>query len=294
MPAFDGYDVLAQLGKGTYGVAFRAVDLVARSPCAIKRFKHARDDYLLDEAAVLAEFRHPHVLKMLGTVPDPAAGCDALITECHSGCLHQISRDPRWKTRSELARFARQMFGALEHVHARGYAHLDVSPNNVFVGHDGRLVLGDFGMARRLDAPLAAFTYEVVSLWYRAPELLAGDHAYGAAVDVWSVGCILAELAVGRPLFPGTPVVSKLDLPFEIDQARLVYRAVGFPSVITGLHAAVLERWRATWKAAPRLRTALLLATADAAELATGALLCDPANRWTASQCLESALVTLE
>ena len=99
--------------------------------------------------------------------------------------------------------------------HGRRVLHRDLKPQNLLITEDGFLKLADFGLARAFGIPLRNYTHEVVTLWYRAPELLLGYKLYCTAVDIWSIGCIFAEIATRRPLFPGD---SEIDALYKIFQ----------------------------------------------------------------------------
>jgi cyclin-dependent kinase 1 len=103
-----------------------------------------------------------------------------------------------------------QMLRGLHFCHVRGVMHRDLKPQNILVSKDGRLKLADFGLARAFVPPIRPFTHEVVTLWYRAPEILLGCKTYALPVDIWSVGTILAEMVTKRPLFPGDSEVDEL------------------------------------------------------------------------------------
>lgn len=99
--------------------------------------------------------------------------------------------------------------------HQRRVLHRDLKPQNLLIDNNGNLKIADFGLARAFGVPVRAYTHEVVTLWYRAPEVLLGSPRYSCPVDIWSVGCIMAELITKKPLFQGDS---------EIDQLFRIFR----------------------------------------------------------------------
>eukprot|EP01068_Selenidium_serpulae_P002768 Selendium_serpulae@DN2660_c0_g1_i1.p1 len=115
-----------------------------------------------------------------------------------------------------------QLLSGLAYCHGRRILHRDLKPQNLLLDEAGSVLkIADFGLARTFTPPSKPKTQEVVTLWYRAPELLLGDKCYGASVDIWSVGCIMAELVGGRPLFPGDS---------EVDTLFKIFRILGTPN----------------------------------------------------------------
>lgn len=116
--------------------------------------------------------------------------------------------------------YMHQMLDAIAFCHMHRILHRDLKPQNLLVDREGHLKLADFGLARSFNVPMRTYTHEVVTLWYRAPEILLGTKFYATGVDIWSLGCIFAEMILRRPLFPGDS---------EIDQLYRIFRTRGTP-----------------------------------------------------------------
>lgn len=112
-----------------------------------------------------------------------------------------------------------QLLLALKCCHQRGVVHRDLKPQNLLVNRAGALKVADFGLARAFSVPIRAYTHEVVTLWYRAPEILLGGKEYALGVDMWSVGCIMAELVSKKPLFPADSEIDMLMRVFRCEAA---------------------------------------------------------------------------
>jgi serine/threonine protein kinase len=127
-----------------------------------------------------------------------------------------------------------QLVSAVAHCHSRGIVHRDLKPQNMMVSPDGCLRVGDFGLARVIDGTARPLTLEVVTLWYRPPELLLGSRHYGPALDIWSLGCIWFELFESRPMFRGD---------CEWHQLMEIFRVTGSPLNASWPEAERLPNW---------------------------------------------------
>jgi serine/threonine protein kinase len=128
-----------------------------------------------------------------------------------------------------------QLLAGMDFCHARGIMHRDLKPQNLLVDKRNVLKLADFGLARAFMIPVRAYTHEVVTLWYRAPEILLGQRTYAPAVDMWSIGCIFAELVNRKPIWPGD---SEIDELFRIFRCAAAARGLRLPSSRRRRHAA--------------------------------------------------------
>merc|ERR1719230_1292686 len=114
-----------------------------------------------------------------------------------------------------------QLLKGIAFCHDRRVLHRDLKPQNLLINKEGELKLADFGLARAFGIPVRSYTHEVVTLWYRAPDVLMGSRKYSTPVDIWSVGCIFGEMASGRPMFPGCS---------EHDQVMRIFKVLGTPT----------------------------------------------------------------
>ena len=117
--------------------------------------------------------------------------------------------------------FMYQLLQGIAFCHENRVLHRDLKPQNLLINNKGQLKLGDFGLARAYGIPVNTFSNEVVTLWYRAPDVLLGSRTYNTSIDMWSAGCIMAEMYTGRPLFPGTT---------NEDELQKIFRLMGTPS----------------------------------------------------------------
>ncbi|KAF8772119.1 hypothetical protein HU200_006114 [Digitaria exilis] len=218
------YQIQEVIGKGSYGVVAAAVDTRTGERVAIKKindvFEHVSDaTRILREIKLLRLLRHPDIveIKHIMLPPSRREFQDIYVVfELMESDLHQVIRANDDLTPEHHQFFLYQLLRALKYIHAANVFHRDLKPKNILANSDCKLKICDFGLARASfnDAPSAIFwTDYVATRWYRAPELCGSFFSkYTPAIDIWSIGCIFAELLTGRPLFPGKNVVHQLDI----------------------------------------------------------------------------------
>mmetsp|Transcript_9113 Transcript_9113/g.12653 ORF Transcript_9113/g.12653 Transcript_9113/m.12653 type:complete len:474 (-) Transcript_9113:473-1894(-) len=232
-PGLDGYQRTDLIGQGAYGIVYRGTQRSTGDTVAIKRipFADATPEggvpcNVIREISLLRELDHPNVVRLLDVIQAQPGGL-YLVFEYVAHDLKTFM--DQYQTSDDISErrglpvpmvrsFMRQILAGVGFCHTYRVLHRDLKPHNLLISANGtQLKLADFGLARLSGLPNGPYTYEVVTLWYRAPELLLGASRYSAAVDVWSVGCIFAEMATGMPLFPGR---SDIDQLFKIFQRR--------------------------------------------------------------------------
>jgi mitogen-activated protein kinase 1/3 len=222
------YKIQEVIGKGSYGVVCSAIDTHTGEKVAIKKitniFEHLSDaTRILREIKLLRLLRHPDIveIKHIMLPPSQREFKDIYVVfELMESDLHQVIKANDDLTPEHYQFFLYQLLRALKFIHTANVFHRDLKPKNVLANADCKLKICDFGLARVAfnDTPTAIFwTDYVATRWYRAPELCGSFFSkYTPAIDIWSIGCIFAEVLTGKPLFPGKNVVHQLDLMTDL------------------------------------------------------------------------------
>ncbi|KAL1569110.1 Mitogen-activated protein kinase 2 [Salvia divinorum] len=201
---------LRPIGRGASGLVCAALDTQTKEEVAIKKIGNAFENRIdakrtLREIKILRHMDHPNIIRIKDIIRPPrkeAFNDVYIVYELMDTDLHKIIASDNPLTDEHCQYFMYQVLRGLKYVHSANVLHRDLKPSNLFLNADCDLKIGDFGLARTTsDANF--MTEYVVTRWYRAPELLLNCSKYTAAVDVWSVGCILAEILTRVPLFPG-------------------------------------------------------------------------------------------
>ncbi|KAH0881534.1 hypothetical protein HID58_068928 [Brassica napus] len=224
----DSFEKIEKIGSGTYSNVYKARDSLTGAIVALKKVRCETMEqenlkFMAREILILRRLNHPNVIKLEGLVTSRMSNSLYLVFRYMHHDLAGLAASPVITfTEQQVKCYMKQILSGLEHCHSRGVLHRDIKGSNLLIDDDGVLRIGDFGLATFFDASIRQkMTTRVVTLWYRAPELLHGAVEYGVGIDLWSAGCILAELLSGRPIMPGRN---------EVDQIHRIYKLCGSPS----------------------------------------------------------------
>lgn len=224
MSTSDGYIRGRKLGEGTWGIVYEATRKVDGMKVAIKRMKGRDAHYGIDftairEVKVLKEIKGPNVVDLLDVYI--SGGIVHLVMEYCLLNLEDIIKDKSIHLRSPHHKSYLQMIlRGIDMCHSAYILHRDIKPGNILIRQTGEICLTDFGLAKEHGSPVA-LTPTVVTLWYRAPELLYGAKRYGPGVDIWAIGCVFAEIILRTPLFPAET---------DLEQLAKIFNVLGTPS----------------------------------------------------------------
>ncbi|KAG1331237.1 putative serine/threonine-protein kinase [Cocos nucifera] len=224
----NSFEKLDKIGQGTYSHVYRAHDLETGKIVALKKVRFVNMDpesvrFMAREIHILRRLDHPNVIKLEGIVTSTMSCNLYLVFEYMEHDLAGLAATPGIKfTEPQVKCYMQQLLRGLDHCHSRGVLHRDIKGSNLLIDNNGILKIGDFGLATIFNTEKKQqLTSRVVTLWYRPPELLLGATEYDVAIDLWSAGCILAELLAGKPIMPGRT---------EVEQLHKIFKLCGSPS----------------------------------------------------------------
>ncbi len=283
----DQYKVVKELGKGTWGIVHMAEQKATGRIVAIKKIKSERPEEGINFTAIreiklLRDFKHENVVELVDcfTTSDLAV---CLVYECAHTDLEKIinNRDLSLSL-ADAKQYMLQLLRAVEACHERFILHRDLKPDNALFLKDGTLKLADFGLARNYGTPKTRLSPQAITLWYKPPELLLGAYEYCAAADMWSVGCIFAELLLRRPFLQGHET--------DISQLDKIFTVFGSPTETNwpDHNTLPLPSRGLTWDNCPPIPFDEIFAAApkDSLSLLRSILVLDPNKRFNATQCL--------
>lgn len=208
----SSYEKHEKLGEGSYGVVYRATRKIDNSIVALKIFKIENLDdgvpsTLLREISILKSLNHINVVQLIDVMTSSIPiflAYEFVETDLRRLLIRKGPLKP-----NIVKSYAFQLFSGIDFLHSHRIIHRDVKPDNILLSRSGLLKLCDFGMARYFSVPMRPYTKGVVTIWYKAPELLVSN-PYDLSIDIWSAGCIIFEMISGKPLFPGDGNIDQL------------------------------------------------------------------------------------
>lgn len=285
------YSKERKVGEGTYAVVYvgrRETEEKGDERIAIKEiktggFKDGLDMSAIREVKYLRELHHANVIGLLDIYM--SAESVNLVLEYLPTDLERLIKDKEVLfTPADIKSWLLMTLRGVHHCHRYYIMHRDLKPSNLLVSPHGEVKLADFGLARVAPAsPREPLTSNVVTRWYRAPELLFKAQHYTRAIDIWSVGVIFAELMLRVPYLPGSN---------DADQMELTFRALGTPTDRDWPDVSSFDSYnQLTMYPKPsrdELRKRFIAASENALDLLSAMLTMNPHKRWSAAQCLES------
>ncbi|KAF5938959.1 hypothetical protein HYC85_023218 [Camellia sinensis] len=278
----ERYKIIKEVGDGTFGSVWRALNKQTGEVVAIKKMKRKyyswEECINLREVKSLRKMNHPNIVKLKEVIREN----DILYfvfeyMECN---LYQLMKDRgNLFSEAEVRNWCFQVFQGLAYMHQRGYFHRDLKPENVLVSKDV-IKIADFGLAREISSQ-PPYTEYVSTRWYRAPEVLLQSPMYNSAVDMWAMGAIMAELFTLRPLFPGSS---------EADEIYKICSIIGTPNEIEwtkGLKLASAINYQFPQLTGVHLSVLMPSASKDAINIITSLCSWDPCKRPTALEALQ-------
>ncbi|KAK9465663.1 kinase-like domain-containing protein [Lipomyces arxii] len=288
MVELSDFQRLEKIGEGTYGVVYKARDTTNNNRVvALKKIRLEAEDEgvpstAIREISLLKEMRNENIVSLLNIVHADNHKLYLVFEFLDLDLKKYMEAIPQdvGLGADMIKKFMSQLVQGTNYCHAHRVLHRDLKPQNLLIDKEGNLKLADFGLARAFGVPLRVYTHEVVTLWYRAPEILLGGRQYSTGVDIWSIGCIFAEMVTRKPLVPGDS---------EIDEIFKIFRLLGTPDEDVWPGVSQLPDFKTTFPQWSRKDLSKHISALDAEglDLLESFLAYDPATRLSAKRALK-------
>ena len=243
----SSFQQLEKLGEGTYATVFKGRNRQTGELVALKEIhldsEEGTPSTAIREISLMKELKHENIVSLHDVIH--TENKLMLVFEYMDKDLKKYMESRGDHGRLDhitIKSFMQQLLRGIAFCHDNRVLHRDLKPQNLLINTKGQLKLADFGLARAFGIPVNTFSNEVVTLWYRAPDVLLGSRTYNTSIDIWSAGCIMAEMFSGRPLFPGTT---------NEDQLQKIFRLMGTPSERTWPGITQFPEYKTNWPNMP-------------------------------------------
>lgn len=282
----EDFQKIEKIGEGTYGVVFKGRNLKTDEIVAMKKIRLESEDEgvpstAIREISLLKELQHPNIVGLQDVLMQEAKLYlifEYLTMDLKKYMDTSIPKDGQMDPKLTKS-YLYQLLQGILFCHQRRVLHRDMKPQNLLIDKNGCIKIADFGLARAFGIPVRVYTHEVVTLWYRAPEVLLGSPKYSCPIDIWSIGTIYAEMVNRRPLFQGDS---------EIDQLFRIFRVLKTPTEDLWPGVTQLPDFKATfpnWQAF-NLKSSMKKIEPAGLDLLEQMLVYDPAKRISAKKAL--------
>lgn len=221
----EAYIKLEQLGEGSYATVFKGYSNLTNQVVALKEIRLQEEEgapfTAIREASLLKELKHSNIVT-LHDIVHTRETLTFVFEFVNTDLSQYMERHPGGLDHRNVRLFLFQLLRGLSYCHKRRVLHRDVKPQNLLISEMGELKLADFGLARAKSVPSHTYSHEVVTLWYRPPDVLLGSTEYSTSLDMWGVGCIFVEMITGMPTFPG--------IRDTYDQLEKIFKILGTPT----------------------------------------------------------------
>ncbi|KAL6122776.1 hypothetical protein NUSPORA_00033 [Nucleospora cyclopteri] len=286
--AKSSYKKLEKIGEGTFGIVYKAVEKDTGALVALKKIRPRNEDEgipatTIREIILLKNLNHPNIIKLHETIHknDKIYLVFEYIETDLKKVIDKLIAKKEKLSYKRVISISKQLLEVIHYCHSKNIFHRDIKPQNILIDSSFNIKLADFGLARAANVPLRVYTQEIVTLWYRPPELLLGSQYYDSSVDIWSIGCIMYELYTQKVLFAGDS---------EADQMHKIFNVFGIPKNEEWENVENLPKYDLKHYIPRRNRAFNNIHNEEFKDLLMNMLKYNPIDRITAAEALQSPI----